>query len=471
MDDLVCDALNDLLPCRVRRGELSREGRTLRWVEAGRGAPAVVLEAALGEPGSLAYAGVMAATACQTRSVAYDRAGIGASDPAAPLTLHSQISDLAAVAAAVGGGEPCVLAGHSWGGLLTLLAAVQHPELIAGLVLIDPADEIYWSQLPAEIHRESTETGEMLIARHAAGELGPTVREAFGPYVGRLTEDRRRRDRLLDAYESCYRRAWQARMVQDETRLFDDSIQLIHQIRSSAPLPDVPVVVLSATTGAAEEHRARWTAAHAELARAVPGGTHIVLADTHHAINQDRPEAIAAAVGQVVAAARRGARRRGLAVDLSRHRDALPGCPVADPAGKLQPERVGVVVLQLHLPGQGGSRLQGAPLAEEQAARQRGLALHRARAGVDGIAEEVGALRPDVHPVDRHGQRGQRLVGGEHHREATVGTGRRPPHLAHEPRPALVPAPGPLDPVQAPGGDGRQAREHRADDGHHDRDD
>ena len=304
MDDLVCEALDALLPCRVRRGELRREGRTLRWVEAGSGTPAVVLEAALGEPGSLAYAGIMAAVAGQTRAVAYDRAGIGASDPVSPLTLHSQVGDLAAVAAAVGGNRPCVLAGHSWGGLLALLAAAQHPSLIAGLVLIDPADEIYWSQLPAEIHRESTATGDMIIAKHAAGELGPMVREVFGPYVDRLTEDRRHRDRLLDAYESCYRNAWQARMVQDETRLFNDSIQLINRIRSSAPLPDVPVVVLSATTGAAEEHRARWTAAHAKLAQAAPAGTHIVLADTHHAINQERPEAITAAISQVMAAVR-----------------------------------------------------------------------------------------------------------------------------------------------------------------------
>lgn len=305
MSDLVYQALNELLPCRVRRGAVRRTDRTLRWVEAGSGTPAVVLEAALGEPGSLAYAGVIPAVAEQTRVIAYDRAGIGSSDPASPLTVQSQVSDLTAVAAAAGTG-PCVLAGHSWGGLLVLMAATQRPDLIAGLVLIDPADEIYWSKLPPEIHQQSTDTGTMAIEQHATGELPATVRASYAPYVTRLTGNQRHRDLLLDAYVSCYAEEWQARMIQDESHLFTSSISLIHQIRSAAPLPDVPLVVLSATIGAAAEHRAMWTAVHADLARSVSLGTHTVLADTHHAINSDRPEAIVSALSQVIADVRAG---------------------------------------------------------------------------------------------------------------------------------------------------------------------
>jgi pimeloyl-ACP methyl ester carboxylesterase len=300
MGDIVSHALSELLPCQVRRGELPLGSRALRWIEAGSGSPAVVLEAALGEPGSLAYAGVLAAVAEQVRVVAYDRAGIGASDPVSPVTVTSQVSDLAAIAATAGNGS-CVLAGHSWGGLLVLLAAAQRPDLVAGLVLIDPSDEIYWSQLPPEIRRQSTDTGTMYMRRHAAGELGPMVREACAPFVNRLTGNERHRNLLLDAWESCYANEWQARMVYAESQIFNGSISLIHQMRSAAPLPDVPVVVLSATKGAADEHRAKWTAAHADLAKSVSRGTHAVLQDTHHAINEERPEAIASAISQVIA--------------------------------------------------------------------------------------------------------------------------------------------------------------------------
>ena len=76
-----------------------------------------------------------------------------------------------------------------------------------------------------------------------------------------------------------------------------------------APLPDVPVVVLSATVGAAPENRARWTAAQAKVAKSVPRGTHLELPDTHHAINEFRPEAIVAAIAQVLDAVQRPIRR------------------------------------------------------------------------------------------------------------------------------------------------------------------
>ena len=56
--------------------------------------------------------------AAHARVVAYDRAGIGDSDPLVPLTLDAQLADLEAVARETSGGKPIVISGHSWGGLL-----------------------------------------------------------------------------------------------------------------------------------------------------------------------------------------------------------------------------------------------------------------------------------------------------------------------------------------------------------------
>jgi pimeloyl-ACP methyl ester carboxylesterase len=119
----------------------------LRWVEGGSGGPAVVFDAALGEPGSLAWAGVLPAVAEHTRVIAYDRAGVGASDPVSPLTVEGEVADLAALVSQAGQGR-CVLAGHSWGGLLAQLVAFSHPDLVAGLVLVDPADEEISAAVP-----------------------------------------------------------------------------------------------------------------------------------------------------------------------------------------------------------------------------------------------------------------------------------------------------------------------------------
>ncbi len=307
MSDLVLQAMSELLPMPVRRGEIQHQGRTLRWLEAGAGSTSVICESALGEPGSLAYAAIMPAIAAQARIISYDRAGLGASDPALPLTLDGQIGDLVVLMASASDG-PCVLVGHSWGGLLVLLAASQRPDLVAGLVLIDPADEVYWASLPPEIHQQNTDLGNDVLARHARGELAPLIRDTFRDYAVSLTPENYLNELILDAYVSCYRLKSQATMVLAESDLFIGSIAEISGIRSACSLPDVPMVVLSATTGTAKHIRDKWTGVHAELAASVPGGTHRVLPDTGHAINQERPEAIADAISQVLADVRLGQR-------------------------------------------------------------------------------------------------------------------------------------------------------------------
>ena len=119
----------------------------MRRVEAGAGEPAVVLEAGLNN-GAASWHGVMPLLAPHLRVAAYDRAGLGGSDPAPGLvTIDRQIDDLASVIIGLAAG-PCVLAGHSWGGILVQLLAFRRPDLAAGLVLVDPGHEEMGSLLP-----------------------------------------------------------------------------------------------------------------------------------------------------------------------------------------------------------------------------------------------------------------------------------------------------------------------------------
>jgi pimeloyl-ACP methyl ester carboxylesterase len=77
-------------------------------------------------------------TAKGIRSCAYDRAGMGWSDPGPkPRDATAIVEDLEKLIAASGERGPFILMGHSMAGLHTRLFAGRNPEKVAGLVLIE----------------------------------------------------------------------------------------------------------------------------------------------------------------------------------------------------------------------------------------------------------------------------------------------------------------------------------------------
>jgi len=229
-------------------------GRVVRRVEAGAGEPAVVLEAGLNN-GAASWQRVMPLLAPHLRVAAYDRAGIGGSAPAPGLAvIDRQIDDLASVITGLAAG-PCVLAGHSWGGILVQLLALRRPDLVAGLVLVDPGHEEMESALPLPIQ--------------------------WGMRVKRV-------------------------VLRDELR--DDApvtVAALRELRAAArPFPDVPVVVLSAARGFPRRFRAHWTRLQAGLAAAAPQGRHLVVDGTGHNIPGNRPDVVADTILAVAAQAR-----------------------------------------------------------------------------------------------------------------------------------------------------------------------
>ena len=77
-------------------------------------------------------------TARGQRSCAYDRAGLGWSDPGPePRDGLAVVSDLEKLLAASGERGPFILVGHSMAGLYLRLFAARNPALVAGVVLVD----------------------------------------------------------------------------------------------------------------------------------------------------------------------------------------------------------------------------------------------------------------------------------------------------------------------------------------------
>jgi len=289
--DLAVEALAGLVPGGANRGELDRGGRGLRWIEAGAGpGPVVVLGTGLGEM-SLDWVPVLPALAAAGRVVAYDRAGLGASDPVHPLTLEHEVEDLAAVLAEVG---PAVVVGHSWGGLLAQLVSFRYPERVAGLVLVDPSHEEVWASVPWWLRAVETAYGFAAAVTNLLGLANRTAARSGRRLAGS--------DAFVQAYVTYYASRPHIRTGQAEARLVRRCPPYVRQARAGAVFPDVPVVVLSATTGLPARFRTRFTAVHARLAASAPRGRQIVVDNAGHYIHHQQPDVVVQAIADVRAA-------------------------------------------------------------------------------------------------------------------------------------------------------------------------
>ena len=236
--------------------------------------------------------------------IAYDRAGYGASD-AAPVDLDLQLDDLVAVLEVAGPG-PCVMVGHSWGGLLAQMVTWARPELVTGLVLVDPAHESFWSELltpesRAEMGRHPSRTSlasedpRSTNVLRSGRELATDVARSVGgdPHVEEL---------LIEACLSYLETDEQLFMYLDEVPMILDHLDEMVARRSQGVWPKVPVVLLTATMGRPEESTAQVIAVQDQVVAAV-NGRHVIVSDAGHYIHVDRPDLVAKWVRDVASGA------------------------------------------------------------------------------------------------------------------------------------------------------------------------
>lgn len=103
--------------------------------------PIIILEAG-GGGFSTVWSRVQDLLAERLRTCAYDRAGLGWSEPGpAPRTMRQEVFELHNLLQGAKIPAPYVLVGHSIGGLLVRLYTEQYGNDVIGLVLVDPTHE------------------------------------------------------------------------------------------------------------------------------------------------------------------------------------------------------------------------------------------------------------------------------------------------------------------------------------------
>ena len=280
---------------------------------SGRGSPLVLLESGFGI-GSAAWPKLQPMIAGRTRVCSYDRAGYGFSDPG-PMPRHGAAiaRDLDYGLRAAGLSGPYVVVGHSAGGLYAQLFAGRRRREVVGLVLVDPS-VAYQDKRMAAIFGAGAGSVEPIRRRvqrclAAAQAGGAAVRDpAFAECVGANASPEVRAEGLRPEL-------WRTQLSELDTLFTDTSDQ---RARLGTVIRDVPTIVLTASrTGEAAAADAPgervWEAVHRDLAAEFSRGSQRLVKSGHLMMN-DRPDAVAAAVQDLVEASRSGRGQASLGV-------------------------------------------------------------------------------------------------------------------------------------------------------------
>lgn len=126
--------------------------------------PTVILEAGIASFSSN-WAWVQDELAASTRVVAYDRAGLGWSDPApAPQDAQESAEDLHTALQVADIQGPFLVVGHSYGGLVVRAFADLYPDEVVGMVLVDASHPDQWAAAPVPGGSRVAAVGNRIIA-------------------------------------------------------------------------------------------------------------------------------------------------------------------------------------------------------------------------------------------------------------------------------------------------------------------
>ena len=257
-------------------------GRTMHLVCVGptdTGQPTILLESGGGMDYS-AWTEILPVMQSTHRLCAYDRAGLGASEPPAEASrlAADQVADLRALLDAAGVSGPFVVGSWSYGATVATLFTQAYPDDVVGLLFVDP-------QSPG------------IVARWRDALPAPTADEPAS-----VTS-------LRNEFDTFY----------DDPSMNPEHVHLLPSLAEAAEaleapgmlFADRPVVVLSAGSTPATQQglppdlattlQDLWIAAQQELADESTAGTRETVAGAGHAIQHEKPQAVIDALERILA--------------------------------------------------------------------------------------------------------------------------------------------------------------------------
>jgi pimeloyl-ACP methyl ester carboxylesterase len=224
--------------------------------------PVTILLEAGGAADLTSWAGVPGKLAQETGAtvVAYDRAGLGGSEPGPPTSKpDDEIRDLHTALDRLHVPGKTIIVAHSYGAMLALLNAARHPEGLKGIVLVDPMNT-----------RFIKATGDFIFS---------TVPKLPNP----STERERTINRMVATFPG-----------------------LIREVERLEPDLKQPMVVITAGKRwwGKEEIDQAWRKSHQGLAAAGARRRLVIAEGSDHDVPEERPDVIITAVEDLLALGR-----------------------------------------------------------------------------------------------------------------------------------------------------------------------